>query len=516
MSQQERQRSRLGIWAVASLLLTASLGGCSGGDDESLPTDLGARPSPSVTSSTGAAGTANVVLITADDMSVDDVAHMPHLQALIADKGVTLEQGIAPTPLCVPARASLLTGQYAHNHGALSIEGRHGGFTAFNDTDTLPVWLQDAGYETLFVGKYLNGYGVDDPTYVPEGWSDFRASIDFSTYSFTDTKFNANGRVVKPEGYNTDVIAEMTGDMLDSLPDDRPFYMWANYVAPHTGGGQETDDPSAVFPDDPEAQLSTTRPADRHRDSFADAELPDVPEMWRAPDSSRWSNEAKSENFRSAMREVNQQRLESLQAVDEAIKATVEKLRALGELDETYVIVTSDNGFMVGHNNRMGKLLPFDNSLRVPMLLRGPGLPRGVTSDLPVTNPDLAATIASLAGAAPGRTMDGVDVLPWLQDELDGQRVIPIEAWPVDSGRSKAPVYTGVRYGDYTYVVPRRGDAELYDRAADPGELRNVADDPAYAEVLAQLAAWEEQYRDCTGTTCPQEFEKTELAPAGG
>jgi len=481
-----------------------------------LPSDLGERPSATTPAPRAADDSPNVVLITADDMDVDDVAHMPHLQRLIADQGVTLTEGLAPTPICVPARASLLTGQYAHNHGALTIEGRNGGFRSFaGDDDTLPVWLQRSGYDTLFVGKYLNGYGVKDETYVPPGWSDFRASIDFSTYSFTDTRFNANGRVVKPEGYNTDVIADMTTEMLSQRPDsERPFYLWANYVAPHTGGGDEPDDPKVVF-DDPEAQLATTRPADRHRDLFDDEDLPDVPEMWRGPDDSRWSSEPRSDDFRSAMREVNQQRLESLQAVDEAIRDTVQALRKQGELDDTYVIVTSDNGFMTGHNNKMGKLLPFDNSVRIPILLRGPGLPRGVTTDLAVTNPDLAVTIAALAGAEPGRTVDGADVSTWLAEGRTGHRIIPIEAWPVGGARPKRRIYSGIRYGSYTYVVPRGGRPELYDRSVDPGELRNLADDPAYAPVVERLAEWDERYRDCAGATCPTGLEQEDLQPTG-
>ncbi|WP_162602488.1 sulfatase [Nocardioides daejeonensis] len=504
---RRRYRS-LGVWAVSTLMLAAGLQGCS---DDPLPGDLGERPSATAELPTPRAGAANVVLITADDMDVDDVAHMPHLQRLVADQGVTLSDGLAPTPICVPARASLLSGQYAHNHGALTIEGRNGGFKSFRDDETLPVWLQSAGYDTLFVGKYLNGYGVKRKTYVPPGWSDFRASIDFTTYSFTDTEFNANGRVVKPEGYSSDLIGEMTGEMLAERPDkERPFYLWANYVAPHTGGPDESDDPKVVFGDDPDAQLSTTYPAERHRNSFSDEELPDVPEMWQGPDDSRWSSEPHSENYHAAMREVNQQRIESLQAVDEAIRDTVRSLREEGELDDTYIIVTSDNGFMTGHNNKMGKLLPFDNSLRIPIFMRGPGLPKGVTTDLAVTNPDLAVTIAAIAGAKPARAVDGVDVLPWLEKGETGRRVIPIEGWPVGGARAKARMYSGIRYGDLTYVKPRGGDAELYDRRVDPGELHNVAGDPAYAEILDRLAQWDKRYRDCAGDSCPRELEPAE------
>ncbi|CAM3478825.1 sulfatase-like hydrolase/transferase [Nocardioides dubius] len=504
VSRSTRRGRTLSAWAVVTALgLTTGLAACS---DDSLPEDLGKRPSPSTSQPAPAAGAPNVLLITADDMSVDDIAHMPALQSLIADQGVTLTDGLAPTPLCVPARASLLTGQYAVNHGARTIKGRTGGPKALRKPQrTLPVWLQSAGYDTLFVGKYLNGYGLNRPKQIPAGWSDWRASIDDSTYSFTETEFNANGRIVKPEGYNTDIIADMSREALESRDAERPFYMWVNYVAPHIGGPRESDDPSVVFGDDPDAQLSTTMPAEKYRNKFADQELPDVPEMWRGTRGSHWYLPEHSSNYKAAMREVNQQRLESLLSVDDAIANTVAELEDQGILDETYVIVTSDNGFMVGHNNRMGKVLPYDNSLRIPILMRGPGLPRGTTSDLPVTNPDLAATIAAIAGAKPNRPIDGTDVLSLLQEQKSGKRPIPISAWPVKGGR--IPMYTGIRYGSYTYVLPTHGPEELYDRSVDPGESRNLARQPRYRDLLKRLRAWEAEYRDCAGDACPKEYE---------
>ncbi|MFS3130792.1 sulfatase [Nocardioides sp. Bht2] len=505
VSRFPRRGRTLSTWAVvAALGLSAGLAGCS---DDDPPGDLGKRPEPSASQPAPAPNAPNVLLITADDMSIDDVAHMPALQALIADQGVTLTDGLAPTPLCVPARASLLTGQYAINHGARTIKGRTGGPKAVRQPQrTLPVWLQGAGYDTLFVGKYLNGYGLKDPTHIPAGWSDWRASIDDSTYSFTETEFNANGRIVKPEGYSTDIIAEMSRESLEARDTSRPFYMWVNYVAPHIGGPRESDDPSTVFADDPDAQLSTTMPAEKYRNTMSDQELPDVPEMWRGTKGSLWFLPDHSANYKAAMREVNQQRLESLRSVDDAIASTVAELKKQGVLRDTYIIVTSDNGFMVGHNNRMGKVLPYDNSLRIPILLRGPGLPKGTKSDLPVTNPDLAATIASLAGAKPNRPIDGTDVMPDLLKQRTGQRPIPISAWPVKGGR--VPMYTGIRYGSYTYVVPTHGPEELYDRSVDPGESRNLAKGPRYRAVLKQLRAWEAEYRNCSGDTCPKEFQK--------
>lgn len=204
----------------------------------------------------------NVVLITADDMMASDLAAMPNTRRLLARRGTIFSQGIAPTPLCVPSRVSMLTGRYAHNHNARAIRGPRGGFNAFSgsrDANTLPVWLRRGGYSTMHVGRYLNGYGNTSRSahYVPDGWNAWRTTVD-GTFSYTGTRFTFNGgKINKPHGYSTDIIARYTRDMLDRqhrVASRKPFFLWANYVAPHSGGGHETDDPPGAC---------TWRPPDR-------------------------------------------------------------------------------------------------------------------------------------------------------------------------------------------------------------------------------------------------------------
>ncbi|MFC6345281.1 sulfatase-like hydrolase/transferase, partial [Nocardioides hankookensis] len=236
---------------------------------------------------------------------------------LLARQGTTLTQGLAPTPMCAPSRASLLTGQYAHNHGVLTVEGAGGGFRAFDDRRALPVWLQRAGYETMFAGKYVNGYGLRDPRYVPPGWDRWRASVDMSTYSFVHTRFNVDGTVVQPPGYSTDILARYTEEMLaqhrHGPAHDDPFFLWVNYVAPHHGGPHESDDPPRDWPRGRE--LITTTPAPRDRNTFSDAALPRDPAMWeRDLRGNPHAGPRVSGAYKAAMREVHQQRLESLQA----------------------------------------------------------------------------------------------------------------------------------------------------------------------------------------------------------
>jgi arylsulfatase A-like enzyme len=419
---------------------------------------------------------------------------MPHTTRMLVRQGVNLTEAVAPTPICVPARASLLTGQYTHNHGALTISGEGGGFKAFRDRNTLPVWLRRAGYDTFFAGKYLNGYGVHNRRYVPPGWSQWRGSIDPSTYAIVNTKYNVNGRVRSDSRHNSDVLRDFSRSFLGSRAGrTRPWFMWVNYVAPHSGGRVESDDPRG---------FKTTLPAARHRNDFRRLELPRHPDLF-VSDNSMWNAPRDLSERRRAVREVYQQRIESLRSVDEAVRGTLRRLREIGQLGNTYVIFSSDNGYLTGHHNRIGKLAPYNRSLRIPLVVRGPGIPAGTRSRTPTTNPDLAVTIAGLAGATPGRTVDGVDMLPYWRSSRTWQRVVPIEAYPVDGATHRK--YAGIRFGRYTYSQNRGGREALFDRAAHPGETRDVSRKASYADVMEQMRAWNRRYRDCRGATCPKQ-----------
>jgi arylsulfatase A-like enzyme len=450
----------------------------------------------------------NLLMITLDDAAWEEMQYLPHVQELMADGGMTLADGLSPTPVCVPARATLLTGQYAQNHGAVTINGEGGGFTAFeDDDDTLPVALQEAGYDTMFLGKYLNGYTEEHVDHEPPGWTVWRPTVDFSTYDFADPELLVDGEVVETHTYSTTLLSDQSTELLeDPERERRPWYLWLNYVAPHHGGPVEYDDPAVVYPDDPHP-LSTTVPERRDRDTFADLELPDKPNLFEADPSDKviisGAREAISPEHRAQMREAHQQRVEALQSVDRAVARTFETLRDTGQLDNTYVVLTSDNGFVLGEHNLEGKLWYFSEIVGVPMYIRGPGIPAGTVSRTPVSNADWAPTFAALAGATMDRAVDGVDVLPWL-DARATRRVVPIAGWPVKGGRT--PLYTGVVVGPWTYVEGRRGQPELYYRSIDPYQLDNLATDPRYRPKVRELRTISHQYRDCAASTCPTEF----------
>ncbi|MBF4160060.1 sulfatase-like hydrolase/transferase [Nocardioides acrostichi] len=452
----------------------------------------------------------NILLITTDDMAPGDLAFMPHVRRLIGKAGTTFTNAVAPTPICVPARASLLTGQYAHNHGAVTIGGQGGGFDAFGDKATLPVWLKKAGYDTLFVGKYLNSYGQGrrSKTYVPPGWSDWRGSLDPTTYDFSHARLNINRHVRDIKTYNTTVFADQTAAMLNA-PRRRqhPWYLWVNYVAPHFGGPREADDPLRTHPHYTPV-VKTTSPAPKYRNAFAGTPLPNTPDMFEShtkdkakgsPARNRWDKTG-----RLLLREAHQQRLEALQSVDDAVARHLRILRRTTMLENTIVAFGSDNGYAVGQHNVDGKLWHYGTIAHVPLVMRGPGIPRDARRNVLVGLPDLPVSFAAAARAKPMRRVDGINVLAHL-GKNPGRRVLPVEAWPVEGHGHR--LYRGVRVGPWSYARLRGGGEELYNLADDPFELSSRLG-TRYEDQLTELRKLTRDLTDCAGSECLPQFYK--------
>jgi arylsulfatase A-like enzyme len=459
----------------------------------------------------------NILVITVDDLATIDMPYLPRVRRLMAKGGVAFADALAPTPLCAPSRASLLSGQYAHNHGSLTIRGPSGGYAAFSQQDTIATALQSAGYDTLFTGKYINGYGKDGTELdVPKGWTDWRATVDPSTYNFFGPKLNINGTVERSKGYTTDVMTAHAQDMIGAKRDGRPWFAWVNYVAPHVGGPVGEGDPKRLYPDTPAGTFQTTVPDPKDRGRYRKVRLPLKPSSFPDGDPTVPAHApANAHRFdalqQRALDTVYQRRIEAARGLDRAVAKLFRTLRRTGQLDRTLVVFYSDNGYAIGPHNMNGKRFHYDESLRVPLYMRGPGLPKGVEVHTAVTVPDLTATILAAADVDPPRPLDGVDVLPWVGAPAQ-VRVVPIAAW---SAAKSAPhiarqVYAGVRVGGWTYVEYRRGGAELYDRTRDPFEMYNLAGDPAYDDLRASLSSLTERYRDCEADTCPRDFYPAE------
>jgi N-acetylglucosamine-6-sulfatase len=438
----------------------------------------------------------NVLVLMTDDQTVESMRVMTNVNALLAARGTTFANNFASFPLCCPSRATFITGQYGHNHTIMGNAAPTGGYDKLAPThsNTLPAWLRQAGYHTAHVGKYLNGYGRARPTEVPAGWAEWYGSTDPSTYRFYNYTLNENGRLVTygtgTANYQTDVYGRKAVDLIRRhAPSTQPFFLSVAFLAPHSGGPRDADDPG---------NQATPSPAPRHRNRFASEPLPMPPSFNEADVSDK---PAAIRNLTpippariSGITENYRQRLESLLAVDEAIRDIVAALQASGELSRTLILFTSDNGFFHGeHRVRDGKVRAYEPSVRVPLILRGPGVATGARRSNLAANVDLAATILDAANARPGRRLDGRSLLPFARDGL------------IRSGRDillETPGYSAIRTPRYVFVQHTSGEQELYDLARDPHQLQSLHANPQFVGLKNDLGTRLGRLRACAGDAC--------------
>jgi N-acetylglucosamine-6-sulfatase len=444
----------------------------------------------------------NVIVIMTDDMRVDDLQFMPHTLHLLAAQGVSFSQALSPYPLCCPARAELLSGQFSHNNGVRGNGWPRGGYYRLDSTNTLPVWLDDAGYETAFMGKYLNEYGERDPLEIPPGWDHWDGAVR-GIYNYSDVTTNHLGQVVAhPRIYQTNLFDAETTQLVDSYASsDRPFFLWTSFVAPHTQCSRSHPRPGSG------SCWRPPPPAYGDAGSFDNLVLPDDPSVNETDmsDKGRFMQglPVLPPERIATLHEARILRIESLQSVDRAVAHLISELKATGQYDNTYVVFTSDNGMQFGEHRWVGKILGYEPSVRVPLLMIGPGIPAGQVRSQAVTMVDLAATIADATGAPPQRLLDGQSLLPLARGDVpDGRnRIVPLEAGPRNDS-ADGWLYRGVRTDRYTLLVWRDKDVELYDRRRDPYEMRSVAGDPSYAGVQTRLMHHLHHLEDCKGSAC--------------
>jgi arylsulfatase A-like enzyme len=493
-----------------------------------------------------------------DDMAATDVALMPNVRRLLAARGTTFADAVDSYPLCCPARATFITGQYAHNHDVRGNFYPYGWYGMKDRGNILPAWLQRAGYTTAHVGKWLNGYGaLDAHGEVPDGFDIWRGLLDVSAYDYFNFVMNADGRLrtwgdadfarklvefarievtprpnpgipevlaelarvmgpgpytswgtERPEDYSPDVTGRITERLVAAQARSRdPFFIWWSPAAPHR------EDVATTIMGRPGAD---PRPAPRHAARSKRYRLPRPPSFDEADVSDKPSN---LRNAAQPLTEADVAQLQldyegragSLLAVDDHVGRLVATLRRTGQLRNTLIVFLSDNGWLQGEHRIPGdKYLPYDESLRIPLIVRGPGVRAGRTVRGQVSNVDLAPTLLDLARARAGRRQDGVSLAPVLRRRTrPPRRALSIEALaPLFEGAFTGVndwdrPYRGVRTDRYTYAVyTETGEQELYDRRRDPHELRNVAADPAYARVKARLAGRLERLADCRGRAC--------------
>jgi N-acetylglucosamine-6-sulfatase len=450
----------------------------------------------------------NVVLITTDDMAASDLRWMPKTRALIGGgAGVSFADSVSPHPLCCPARAEMLTGQFAQNNKVRSNRAPYGGYFQLDSSNTLPVWLQRSGYQTAFMGKYLNEYGFRDLHAVPPGWDSWHGTVQ-NTYDYYDFTVNANGSVRHFDGeYQTDYYADLTENLVPKLAArERPFFLWQSHLAPHGACSTQLSVegshcwmpamPSLTYDGFAEGVV----PPGREDPAYNERDVSDKPQHIRglAPFTS-----AQQEK----VREVYQHRVEALRSVDDAVARTVDALERAGELDNTLLIFTSDNGYLLGQHRYVGKTLPYEPSLQVPLLMRGPSIPAGVRRESTTATVDLAPTVLAAADAEAGLPVDGRNLLPLARGEGSDWDTLLVQGGPRTPAEGPGWFYRGVRTDRYTYIEYRQSrEVELYDRRRDPHQLHNLAGRAAYARVQAELRRRLLQLQDCAGQDCRRDY----------
>jgi N-acetylglucosamine-6-sulfatase len=406
----------------------------------------------------------SIVLILTDDQRWDSLGGMPIVRSLLAEHGVTFTNSFVSNSLCCPSRASILTGQYSHTTGIYSNRPPQGGFADFRDSSTVATWLHTAGYKTGLFGKYLNGY---TGTRIPPGWDQWHA---FTSGRYYDYTLNENG-FIRSFGnagadYSTDVLASLATSFIRRSTG--PLFVYFAPSAPHQ--------PARAAPRDAAARDPV--PYRRPPNLFE----PDV------SDKPRWIRRLPP-STPAGIRGVLGVRLDqyrSLLGVDRAVGDIVEALKATDRLSDSVIVFTSDNGLSEGSHRWFEKQAAYEESIRVPLVLRFDPLVAAPRADNRlVVNVDLAPTFAAVAGvAAPGA--EGLSLIPLLQG--------PGAGWRTDFllehvGRGHIPTYCGVRTTRFLYVFYSTREEELYDLRRDPYELSNRASSPLYQTRLDQLRA---------------------------
>lgn len=472
----------------------------------------------------------NVIIILTDDMDMKLLPYVPKTNALIGEQGATFTNYFITTPICCPSRSSMLRGQYSHNTDILE---NSPGFPRFfkrnEEAETLAVWLNREGYQTALIGKYLNGYPVNaGRNYVPPGWTEWRSFIYQKEQSnlYYDYIMNENGPLVQygsaPEDYSTDVIREKSINFINNRATDHsPFFLLISVFGPHG--------PTTPAPADENLFEGLEYP---QTPSFHEADLSDKPKVIRDLASNGDDFDIGDAN------NLFKKRAQTLQSIDRLVEEVVQTLKENGQLENTYIIFASDNGFHMGeHSVPSGKGTPYEEDIRVPFMIRGPGIEPNTEITQMTANIDLAPTIAELTDSKIATFVDGRSFASLLGlnnnppatwrkgllieigygDDTSFNNVqnisfglpeielpsleYPDSAYDDYFAQSEGGSYRGIRTENFVYVEYDSGELEFYDLTKDPYQLENAAAtlDPAFQ---AQLHATLELLKSCEGEVC--------------
>jgi N-acetylglucosamine-6-sulfatase len=445
----------------------------------------------------------NIVVVLTDDMRADELGYLPAVRRL-QHAGVTFDRAISADSLCCPARATLLTGKLAHNHltigNSWATHGGYGVFAEHNDLENLlPQWLDNRGYRTAWIGKYLNQTPPQDHFRQPD-WSYFAVPVH-RVYDYRSSSFAINGHLRTDDHYRELYTRKLLLSRVHAWSrSSRPFFVLYSALAPHktrpATGGAAPPQVQGVHRDFNDTRLVV-------RPSVDETDLSDKP---------LWLQEyAAGAGLQPYPRRLETHRVEALMSVNETVRDLVATLRQEHELKRTVVVFTSDNGFMLREHDVADKNKAYEESVHVPLVVRGPGFRGGVHVDPTVNLADVTATVRRAAGVRRAHRADGLPLQDVLADpDAYARRAVEIEgslslyphraSLPTDSiGR----FYTGAVWGPYSYVTYQNGDHEFYDRTLDPWQMGSTySAHPPRGSPQALLQEWFQGHVACQGSAC--------------
>lgn len=429
----------------------------------------------------------NIIVVMTDDQPFHTMAYMPTVMTELVPNGINFTNAFATTPLCCPSRVSILTGEYAHNHQVLTNRMPMGGAPKFDDASTIATWMNDAGYRTAYVGKYLNDYDELQPLgYVPPGWDDWEAFLGRnagenedagSLQYYSNFTMSENGVIVeyhgRKENFSADVVTKKSVDFINQARNE-PFFLFVGYYNPHS------------------PYLS----APRHEETFRAGSgwdwFPYRPPNFNEEDIR--DKPAYLEDITplsdGEVDTAHKQILRSILSVDDGIASILNALNKTGLSEKTIVVFFSDNGATLGdHRFGVSKNCVYEACVKIPFVVYAPAFFAARSDDHLVANIDLAPTFIDLAGGDIPQTVDGLSLVPLLKNESAAWRDdLLIEHWPAEEGvGSIIPEFYAVRTMEWKYVEYVTGEKELYDLVNDPYELNNLAGKAQYADIQAEL-----------------------------
>jgi len=413
----------------------------------------------------------NIIFVLTDDLSANLLPYMSNVEAM-EKEGATFSNYFVTDSLCCPSRASIFTGKFPHNTGVF----KDGGLDGFNahgyESQTFALALQQAGYTTAMMGKYLNKYKPRRDG-VAKGWNEW--DVGGSAYDEFNYELNQNGRVVKfghkPEEYLTDVLSNMANLFIRSHANG-PFFLEVATFAPHR--------PYVPAPRDadkfPKLVYERSAAYGARPDNAAPQWLKDIPPLDGAAIAQ--------------IDKVFRKRVQSVQAVDRMIGEIRAALAATGHTKDTFIVFSSDNGLHMGeYSLRPGKQTPFDIDIKVPLIVIGPGVRVGRVIDLFAENIDLCPTFTEIAGSSAPTVPDGTSLLGLLTGDLlpeNWRDAVLIEHHhhedsflsdpdEQENSAGRPTTYEALRSQNSLYVEYADNEISYYDLSRDPFELKNIA-----------------------------------------